>query len=1148
MDRPANPDCKKKQQNLIKTTNGNDYLSILHLEEMDPFFVSLTSDSDVWAFISSTGALSAGRGSPEEAFFPYYTVDKIHDSYGITGPVTLIRLETGETWEPFNPHAQLDPADSRHLDKSVPGNILRFGEERKDLGLSFSYHWQISNRFGLVRQASIQNKGSKKIALSLLDGLRDLMPPGVGTVMQAQFSCLSQAYRKNELLETSRIGIYALSAGIIDQPIPLESLKANTVWSTGLPGAQILLSDAAPKHFRDGVRLETQLEQRGERGGYFLHTDIALEPGEQASWTMVIDGPRGGSEIADLHHELAANPNTVIEQLTQDLDAGNDYILHLLSNCDAWQKTSDSILDAHHCANVTYNMMRGGTPLQNYDIPAADFADFVRHSNRVAADLHADLLGRLDGWLPYAELQSQVEAVSDPVLERLLKEFLPLTFSRRHGDPSRPWNKFRIMVRQPDGSPRFAYQGNWRDIFQNWEALALSYPRFLEHMIAKFVNASTMDGYNPYRITDKGLDWEEPDPNDPWAGIGYWGDHQIVYLTKLLEWQESFFPGSLCGWLGAERFVYADVPYTIAPLEQILKNPRDTITFDKEKSDRLRAQWSANGSDATLRHDAKGEPYRVTFLEKLLVPILVKLTNFVPGGGIWLNTQRPEWNDANNALVGYGLSMVTVCQLRRHLAFLQPLLKNCNEQDSAISAPVAKLFQSIQQILIDSHGDMAAAGTHPDKRADVALQLAEAGSRFRKQIYAASSFEKIPLWLQEVAVFCAHGIAWLDASIRIARRDDGLYHSYNVLQYDARHTRFEVRNLYKMLEGQVAVLGTGLLTAKESETLLLALRKSTLYRADLGTYILYPNRTLPGFLDKGIIPADRVGQSPLLTALVAQHDQQLVASDRSGTVRFQPEMATTDRVEKALLLLKKDPRFGSLVDAERDGITDLYEQVFKHAEFTGRSGTMFGYEGLGCTYWHMVSKLLLAAQETCLRHADSPEFGNLADCYYRIRQGLGFNKTPQEYGAFPTDPYSHTPARGGARQPGMTGQVKEEILTRFGELGVSIQNGTLQFIPRLLRRSEFLSEPASFCFYDVHGKKQCLQLQPGELAFTFCQTPVVYTLTGAQNTMDLATRDGTTLSFASTSLTGTWSSSVFSRDGNVKEIRVGLCPGDLRDG
>ena len=45
----------------------------------------------------------------------------------------------------------------------------------------------------------------------------------------------------------------------------------------------------------------------------------------------------------------------------------------------------------------------------------------------------------------------------------------------------------------------------------------------------------------------------------------------------------------------------------------------------------------------------------------------------------------------------------------------------------------------------------------------------------------------------------------------------------------------------------------------------------------------------------------------------------------------------------------------------------IFEEIFDHKSFTGRSGTFFGYEGLGSIYWHMVSKLLLSVQETCLK-------------------------------------------------------------------------------------------------------------------------------------------------------------------------------------
>jgi hypothetical protein len=93
-----------------------------------------------------------------------------------------------------------------------------------------------------------------------------------------------------------------------------------------------------------------------------------------------------------------------------------------------------------------------------------------------------------------------------------------------------------------------------------------------------------------------------------------------------------------------------------------------------------------------------------------------------------------------------------------------------------------------------------------------------------------------------------------------------------------------------------------------------------------------------------------------------------------------------------------------------------------------------------------------------------------------VRDGLGFNKTPEEYGAFPTDPYSHTPGHGGARQPGMTGQVKEEVLSRFGELGLTIQDGAVRFEPKLLRECEFCADARPFRFLDVAGRWQELQV------------------------------------------------------------------------
>ena len=70
---------------------------------------------------------------------------------------------------------------------------------------------------------------------------------------------------------------------------------------------------------------------------------------------------------------------------------------------------------------------------------------------------------------------------------------------------------------------------------------------------------------------------------------------------------------------------------------------------------------------------------------------------------------------------------------------------------------------------------------------------------------------------------------------------------------------------------------------------------------------------------------------------------------------------------RRVLQALSDSGYAGLVKRESGQVLGLYERLFDHQSFTGRSGTFFAYEGLGSIYWHMVSKLLLAVQETFFR-------------------------------------------------------------------------------------------------------------------------------------------------------------------------------------
>jgi hypothetical protein len=341
----------------------------------------------------------------------------------------------------------------------------------------------------------------------------------------------------------------------------------------------------------------------------------------------------------------------------------------------------------------------------------------------------------------------------------------------------------------------------------------------------------------------------------------------------------------------------------------------------------------------------------------------------------------------------------------------------------------------------------------------------------------------------------------------------------------------------------VSVLSSGALEGSQVLGVLEKMERSPLYRADQRSYLLYPARKLPGYLERNRVPEKWAAQSKLLSTLQAAGNQALFVSDGGGAHYFNSAFGNAKDVQKALDALKSDKQLAALVDAERDSVLQMYESIFHHAEFTGRSGTMYGYEGLGCIYWHMVAKLLLAVQEAALQMPAGPERSRGAAAYYRVREGLCFNKTPTEYGTFPMDPYSHTPPFAGAQQPGMTGQVKEVVLARFAELGVQIDQGSIRFRPQLLRALEFLRKPAKFEYVALSGDFASVDLTAGELGFTYCQVPVVYR--AADKPRIVIQRGATSEEVAGDALNAAQSAEIFSRSGKITGLRVDVPKGVL---
>lgn len=1134
-------------QGQLVTLGGQPFYQIANYDRMRPFFLSVVSSTDLWMFISSTGALTAGRRNPDIALFPYTTEDKIHDSAETTGSKTVILIERRgrcHLWEPFSERYRGVDRVRRNLYKNTWGNQLVFEEHNEDLALTFRYGWFNSDRFGFVRKTWLVNSDPLPARIRLLDGIQNLMPCGVGSQFQLEKSVLLDAYKRSELLPKSGLALLRLSSIPVDRPEPAEALRTTVAWSLGLRRCRRLLSSTQIDRFRQGLPVREEIDVRAQRGAYFLVSEFALQPGEIADWLLAADVDRGPSDVVELD-QLLRRPKRLRSLVLADIDRGTEELQRIVARADGFQKSARPLGDARHANNVLANVMRGGIFAQGYQVDPSDVLAFVRHANRDVATRHTALFRRLPSGTNYTQLVDRAAATGDAQLERLCREYLPLTFSRRHGDPSRPWNRFSIASRGPDGRRSLNYEGNWRDIFQNWEALALPFPGYLPGIICRFASASTADGYNPYRITRDGIDWETVNPADPWAHIGYWGDHQLIYLLRLLELLHRHDPSALEAFLTRDLFAYANVPYRIKPYERLLEDPKNTVDFDPSIEQLVRSRVAAVGADGRLLWDVRGQVRLVNLTEKLLVSILAKLSNFIPDAGIWLNTQRPEWNDANNALVGQGVSMVTLFYLRRYLAFCLELFTPLAQQPIAVSAEVHQFLVRLDGVL--KHHHPLLAGQISDRnRQRVLDDLGRAGSRYRRQLYADGlSGRRQPVHGAQLLRFFRRALAWVDHAIAANRRPDGLYHAYNLVRLD-NASGVSVRRLYEMLEGQVAALSSGRLTATESAGLLRALRRSAMYRPDQHSYLLYPDRALARFTERNLIPARDIARSRLLKTLLARGDRSLVERDMLGRCHFSGSLTNAQDVKQVLERLAVTG-CRQLVRQESAFVLALFERLFDHESFTGRSGTFFAYEGLGSIYWHMVSKLLLATQETYLQAvrtaAPSSLLRQLARAYRDIRAGIGDRKTPDTYGAFPMDPYSHTPAHAGARQPGLTGQVKEDILCRFGELGVVVNQGRISFEPRLLPPEEFLAEVTTFSYFDVWGRKRRLRLPPHSLAFTYCQVPIVYRQ-AARSGLVISRVDGREHSASSPVLDADTSRSIFDRAGAVDRITVFLCRRD----
>ena len=115
--------------------------------------------------------------------------------------------------------------------------------------------------------------------------------------------------------------------------------------------------------------------------------------------------------------------------------------------------------------------------------------------------------------------------------------------------------------------------------------------------------------------------------------------------------------------------------------------------------------------------------------------------------------------------------------------------------------------------------------------------------------------------------------------------------------------------------------------------------------------------------------------------------------------------------------------------------------------------------------------------------------------------------------------------------------MKEDLLCRFGELGVRVTDGCIHFDRALLNGEEFLKEPATFDYVTVEQQWQSSNCLREAWPTPLCQVPVVH-LKGDTPGIEVKRADGSTQRVAGLSLDLDTSRAMFRRSNDVVQLTV----------
>jgi hypothetical protein len=816
----------------------------------------------MWVFTVNRGQgiASFGIESKDKAILEFQPANKAYQLASTHGFRTFIKVNRGKGfkfYEPFRSPVGQPFKISQQM--TITSSDLTIQEENTTLGIrvTVNYFTMPEESFAaLVRRVTVENISKASMSLQMIDGLPGIIPFGQNDWVMKNMCRTIEAWYKVRNLDR-KAPYFQLNVEAADTP-QVKHIKEGNFYFAFDPKA------------KPGVLLPSIVEAAvvfGQATDYIIPEAFAVADRLSVPALQQTDN-RTPSAMTFIKAELKAGEAKDVVSVTgfsRSVDDLNANIVRMTKR--------DFLTEKARCNRGIVESIKSFA-FTHSDLPAFD---------AYAGQTFLDNV--LRGGLPIALSTSEGPAVFN-------------VYSRKHGDPERDYNFFRL-------APTFLSQGNgnYRDVNQNRRNDVWFNSDLQDNAVVSFFSLSQADGYNPLVVCGMAFTADDSPaldqivarfikpgdvavlkkflkkgfmPGDLFTfladngirlkgrpqdlltallgqcqkfetaqhGEGFWVDHW-TYNIDLLESYLSLYPENLRRiFVDDRKFTFYHNSVYVRPRdERYVLTARGVRQYDslhegKDNPDR--------GHKLRVRH-GQGEVYHTNLLVKMLCLVANKAATLDPDGiGIDMEANKPGWYDSLNGLPGLlGSSICETFELKRFAMFTLEAIAalSLNEKGSVLVFEELALFiEELNAVLNENSTDL-----------DYWKRSNTVKEEYRAKIRDGISGVEKGLTYTDVQAFLQAVIVKVDRAVLKARGREGLfptYFYYNVVRHElvegvsagkegphVRPLAFERHDMPLFLEGFVHALRSEQ-DPQKLRSLHRAVQQSPLYDVKLGMYKL----------------------------------------------------------------------------------------------------------------------------------------------------------------------------------------------------------------------------------------------------------------------------------------------------------------------